>query len=144
MWVWDTGRATATLLDRQYAATGTTIIIPTLAHLTATTDLTGSWAEFSLEPGHGTTATGDADSTDAVDGATVAVSMDATTMADENTSAVDAAMTAEATVADMPAARTAMVTRAVVSVELSTAVAVDSTVAVAMAADADNSCSNLS
>ena len=97
-----------------------------------------------MEPGHGTTATGDADSTDAVDGATVAVSMEATTMAEENTSAVDAAITAEATVADMPAARTAMVTRAVVSVELSTAVAVDSTVAVTMAADADNSCSNLS
>jgi len=70
--------------------------------------------------------------------------MDAITMADENTSAVDAAITAEATVADMPAARTAMVMRAVVSVELSTAVAVDSTVAVTMAADADNSCSNLS
>jgi len=65
-------------------------------------------------------------------------------MAEENTSAVDAAITAEATVADMTAARTAMVTRTVVSVELSTAVAVDSTVAVAMAADADNRCSNLS
>jgi hypothetical protein len=63
-------------------------------------------------------------------------------MADENTTAVDAAITAEATVADMPAARTAMVTRAVVSVEVSAAV--DSTVEVAMAADADNRCSNLS
>jgi hypothetical protein len=118
------------------------VSILTPALLTATTDLTGSWAESSLEPGHGTTATGDVDSTDAVDGATLAVSMVAITMADESTTAVDAAMTAEAMVADMPAARTAMVTRAVVSVEVSTAV--DSTVAVAMAADADNGCSNLS
>lgn len=54
MWVWNTGRATATLLDRQYAVTDTTIIIPTLAHLTATTDLTGLWAECLSEPVPGT------------------------------------------------------------------------------------------
>src|SRR5260370_4997815 len=94
------------------AITGITVSILTPALLTATTDLTGSWAEFSLEPGHGTTATGDADSTDAVDGATVAVSVGATTMADENTTVVGSAIDAEATVADMPTARTAMVTPA--------------------------------
>src|SRR6266851_10220623 len=103
--------------------------------LTATTDLTGSWAELSLEPGPGTTATGDADSTDAVDGATVAVSMGATTMADVNTTLGDAAIPAAAMVADMPTARTAVVTPGVVSVEVSTAVAVDS---------ADSGCSELS
>jgi hypothetical protein len=70
--------------------------------------------------------------------------MDATTMADESTTVVDAAITVEATVADMPTARTAMVTPAVVSAEVYTEGAVDSTVAVAMAADADNSCSDLS
>ena len=63
-------------------------------------------------------------------------------MADDTTP-VDAAITTEATVADMPAACTAMVTPAVVSAEVYTEGAVDSTVAVAMAADADNSCSDL-
>jgi hypothetical protein len=51
------------------------------------------------------TATGDAASTDAVDGVTVAASaasMDAATMGGEDTTAVDAAITAEARVADMP------------------------------------------
>jgi len=66
----------------------------------------------------GDTATGDAPSTDAVVGATVAASMDAATMEGEDTTAVDAAITAEPTVADMPTARTA--------------------------ADADNRCSELS
>jgi len=55
-------------------------------------------------------------------------------MADENTTVVDAAITVEGTVADMPMARTAEVTPAVVSVEVSTAVAVDS---------ADSGCSEL-
>ena len=97
-----------------------------------------------MEPGRGTTATGDVASTGAVDGATLAVSRDVATMADEGTMRVDAAITAETTVAGMTAARTAMVTPAVVSAEVSTEVAVDFTVAVAMAADADNSCSDLS
>ena len=88
-----------------------------------------------MEPGPGITATGDADSTDGVDGATVAVSMGATTMADENTTLGDAAIPAAATVADMPTARSGVVTPAVVSVEVSTAVAVGS---------ADNGCSDLS
>jgi hypothetical protein len=65
-------------------------------------------------------------------------------MADEDTTPADAAITTEATVGDMPAARTAMVTPAVVSAEVYTVAAVDSTVAVAMAADADNRCSDLS
>jgi hypothetical protein len=51
-----------------------------------------------------------------VDGATVAVSMGATTMADENTTLGDAAIPAAATVADMPTARSGVVTPAVVSV----------------------------
>ena len=97
-----------------------------------------------MEPGRGTTATGDGASTGAVDGAMLAVSGDATTMADEDTMPVDAAITAETTVAGMTAARTVMFTPAVVSAEVSTEVAVDSTVAVAIAADADNSCSDLS
>src|SRR5260370_19026384 len=122
-----------TELVRPSAITGITVSILTPALLTATTDLTGSWAELSLEPGPGTTATGDADSTDAVDGATVAVSMGATTMADENTTLGDAAIPAAATVADMPTARSGVVTPAVVSVEVSTAVAVGS---------ADNGCSD--
>ena len=54
MWVWNTGRATATLLDRQYAATDTTIIIPTPVHPMATMDLTGLWAERLSEPVPGT------------------------------------------------------------------------------------------
>jgi hypothetical protein len=70
--------------------------------------------------------------------------MHATTMMDEDTTAVDAAITAEATVANMPAAGTAMVTPAVVSAEVSPEVAVDSAVAVPMAADADNRCSDSS
>jgi hypothetical protein len=70
--------------------------------------------------------------------------MHATTIADEDTTPVEAAIIAEATVADMPAARTAMVTPVVVSAEVSTEVAVDSTVAVPMAADADNRCSDSS
>ena len=97
-----------------------------------------------MAPGRGTTATGDVASTGEVVGATVTASMDATTMRGEDTTALDAAITAEATVADMPAAPTAMVTPEVVSAEVSTVVEVDSTVAVAMVADADNSCSNLS
>ena len=96
-----------------------------------------------MEPGRGTTVIGDAASTDAVVGATVAASMDAATMGGEETTAVDAAITAEATVADTPAVRTVAVTQGVVSVEVSTVVAVDSTVAVPMAADADNRCSDL-
>jgi len=43
-----------------------------------------------------------------------------------------------------PRSRTAMVTPVVVSAEVSTEVAVDSTVAVPMAADADNRCSDSS
>ena len=97
-----------------------------------------------MELGRDTTATGDVASTGAVDGATLAVSRDAATMAGEDTMRVDAATTAQATVAGMTAARTAMVTPAVVSAEVSTEGAVDSTVAVAMAADADNTCSDLS
>jgi hypothetical protein len=56
-------------------------------------------------------------------------------MADENTTLGDAAIPAAATVADMPTARSGVVTPAVVSVEVSTAVAVGS---------ADNGCSDLS
>jgi hypothetical protein len=41
------------LADRQYAPTATTIIILTLARLTATTDLTGSQVECSLAPVRG-------------------------------------------------------------------------------------------
>ena len=96
-----------------------------------------------MEPGRGTTATGDVASTGAVVGATVTASMDATTMRGEDTTALDAAITAEATVADMPAAPTVMVTPEVVLAEVFTEVAVDSTVAVPVAADADNTCSYL-
>src|SRR3981081_1387008 len=102
-------------LVRRPVLTVTTITILTPARLTATTDLAGSRAEFSLVPGPGTTAIGEADteganSTDAVDGAMIAASVSAASMAAEDTTAANAATTAEATVPDMPAARTVAAT----------------------------------
>lgn len=68
------GLAMATLQDHQIALTATTIIIPMLARLTATTDLTGSQAECSLAlvRGMGGAAAGEAGV--AAVGATVAAS----------------------------------------------------------------------
>jgi hypothetical protein len=70
--------------------------------------------------------------------------MNAITIAAEDTTAANAAITAEATVAVMPAARTAAVMHEEVSVEVSTAVEVDSTVVAAIAVDTVNSSSTVS
>jgi hypothetical protein len=141
---------------RRPVLTVTTITILTPARLTATTDLAGSRAEFSLVPGPGTTAIGEKDTeganSTAADGAAIAASVSTITMAAEDTMAANAATTAEATVADMPAAHTAAVMHEAASVEVSiaaevevsTAVEEDSTVAAAAPADTDNSCSDLS
>jgi protein-L-isoaspartate O-methyltransferase len=69
--------------------------------------------------------------------------MDAPTMGGEDTTAVDAAITAVGCGSGYAHGSYAAITQGVVSVEVCTVVEVDSTVVVPMAADADNRCSDL-